>query len=111
MNRGDLIGCTVKFDMESNGKVPVVFFLNGAQVTDEELLIEYEKTNKDIYPYVGMGQQGVQLLAKVRIFANDPSHRDFSGPIYHESLELLFNRDFSITRLKQVYSYSFAKPN
>lgn len=69
VNRGDLIGCRVKFDMESNGKVPVVFFLNGAQVTDEELLIEYEKTTKDIYPYVGMGQHGVQLLAKVRISA------------------------------------------
>lgn len=65
VNRGDLIGCTVKFDMESNGKVPVVFFLNGAQVTDEELLIEYVKTTKDIYPYVGMGQHGVQLLAKM----------------------------------------------
>ena len=69
VNRGDLICCTVKFDMESNGKVPVVFFLNGAQVTDEELLIEYEKTTKEIYPYVGMGQNGVQLLAKVRISA------------------------------------------
>ena len=69
VNRGDLIGCIVKFDMESNGKVPVVFCLNGAQVTDEELLIEYQKTTKQIYPYVGMGQHEVQLLAKVRISA------------------------------------------
>lgn len=29
VNWGDLIGCMVKFDMEFNGKVLVVFFLNG----------------------------------------------------------------------------------
>ena len=69
VNRGDLIGCTVNFGMECNGKVPVVFFLNGDQVTDKELLIQYGKTTKEIYPYVGMGQHGVQLLAKVRISA------------------------------------------
>ena len=69
VTRGDLIGCVVKFEMESNGKVPVVFCLNGDQVTDEELLIEYDKTTKRLYPYVGMGQHGVQVLAKVRISA------------------------------------------
>lgn len=67
LNRGDLISCILKFDMESNGKVPVVFCLNGDQVTDDELLIECDKTTKQLYPYVGMGQHGVQVLAKVRI--------------------------------------------
>lgn len=66
VNRGDLIGCILKFEMESNGKVPVVFCLNGNQVSDEEVLIEYDKTAKQLYPYVGMGQHGVQVLAKVR---------------------------------------------
>ena len=69
VNRGDLIGCTVEFEMESNGNVPVLFCLNGTKVTDEELLIGYDKTTKQLYPYVGMGQHGVQLLAKVRISA------------------------------------------
>ena len=36
---------------------------------------------------------------------------DFSKFIYHESLELLVSRDFSIARLKQVYSYPFVKVN
>ena len=65
VNRGDLIGCTLKFELESNGKVPVVFSLNGKQVTDEEVLIEYNKTTKQIYPFIGMGQHGIQVLAKV----------------------------------------------
>lgn len=67
VNRGDLISCTVKFEMESNGKVPVVFCLNGHQVIGEELLIEHDNTTKRLYPYVGMGQHGVQVLTKVRI--------------------------------------------
>ena len=78
VNRGDLIVCILKFEMESNGKVPVVFCLNGDQVTDEELLMECDKTTKQLYPYVGMGQHGVQVLAKVKFsvcpLKNAPSH-------------------------------------
>lgn len=66
VNRGDLIGCILKFQLESNGKVPVVFCLNGRQVTEEEVLLDYNKTTKQLYPYIGMGQHGVQVLAKVR---------------------------------------------
>ncbi|KAL9984516.1 hypothetical protein ACROYT_G006819 [Oculina patagonica] len=65
VNRGDLIGCIPKFELESDGKVPVVFCLNGQQVTKEEVLIEYNKTTKQLYPYIGMGQDGVQVLAKM----------------------------------------------
>lgn len=69
VNRGDLISCILKFELESNGKVPVVFCLNGKEVTEEEVLIEYNKTTKHVYPYIGMGQHGVQVLTKVRTSA------------------------------------------
>lgn len=64
-NRGDLIGCSIKFETEQNGKVPVVFSLNGKRMTEEEIWIEYNQTDKQLYPYVGMGEDGVQVLAKM----------------------------------------------
>ena len=63
--RGDLIGCTIKFERITNGKVPVVFTLNGRRITDDEIWIDYTPGGMQMYPYIGMGHQGIRVLAKV----------------------------------------------
>ena len=67
--RGDLIGCTVKFDLAKDGKVPIVFYLNGRPITEHEneILMEYTHNGK-LYPYIGMGHTGLRVLAKVNEF-------------------------------------------
>ena len=67
--RGDLIGCTVKFDLAKDGKVPIVFYLNGRPITEHEneILMEYTHNGK-LYPYIGMGHTGLRVLAKVSVF-------------------------------------------
>ena len=62
--RGDLIGCTVKFDLAAEGKVLVVFTLNGKQLTQDEISID-NPDKKPLYPYIGMAHQGIRVLAKV----------------------------------------------
>ena len=64
--RGDLISCRVKFDLEENGKVPIVFYLNGRQINQNNISMKYTGREK-LYPYIGMGQKGIRVLAKVRI--------------------------------------------
>lgn len=66
--RGDVIGCTVRFDLAKNGKVPVVFSLNGRQITDEEIVMEYTPNEKSLFPYIAMGHPGIRVLAKVSVF-------------------------------------------
>ena len=63
--RGDLIGCTIKFERKTNDKVPVVFTLNGRRITEDEIWIDYTPVLKQMYPYIGMGHQGIRVLAKV----------------------------------------------
>ena len=63
--RGDLIGCTIRFEKETDGKVPVVFTLNGRRITEDEIWIDYTPGGKEMYPYIGMGHQGIRVLAKV----------------------------------------------
>ena len=63
--RGDLIGCTIKFDRITNSKVPVVFTLNGRRITEDEIWIDYTPGGKLMYPYIGMGHQRMRVLAKV----------------------------------------------
>ncbi|KAJ7393955.1 hypothetical protein OS493_003624 [Desmophyllum pertusum] len=63
--RGDLIGCTVKFDKKEDGKVPIVFTLNGKQITQDKILIEYNPSKKSLYPFIGMGHTGIRVLAKM----------------------------------------------
>ena len=65
--RGDVIGCTVKFDLAENGKVPVVFSLNGRQITEEEIVMEYTPNEKSLFPYIAMGHAGIRVLAKVSV--------------------------------------------
>ena len=68
--RGDLIGCTVKFEMAADGKVPIVFTLNGKQISQEQILMQYNPRMKLLYPYIGMGNKGIRVLAKVSISLN-----------------------------------------
>ncbi|XP_078372504.1 uncharacterized protein LOC144656151 isoform X2 [Oculina patagonica] len=70
--RGDVIGCTVKFELASNGKIPVVFSLNGRQITQDEILMEYTPNEKSLFPYIAMGHVGIRVLAKMR--SNDTPH-------------------------------------
>ena len=63
--RGDLIGCTIKFERITNGKVPVVFTLNGRRITKDNIWIDYTPGGKLMYPYIGMANQGIRVLAKV----------------------------------------------
>ena len=65
--RGDLIGCTVKFELAKDRKVPILFYLNGRQITEDEILMEYTHNGK-LYPYIGMGHTGLRVLAKVSVF-------------------------------------------
>ena len=66
--RGDLIGCTMKFEKIKSGKVPVVFTLNGRRITEDEIWIDYTPRGKLPYPYIGMGDEGIRVLAKVSVF-------------------------------------------
>lgn len=68
-HRGDLIGCTVRFDLAKDGKVPVVFSLNGRQMTQNEISMDYTHNEKFLYPYIGMGYPGLRVLAKVSILS------------------------------------------
>ena len=68
-HRGDLIGCTVRFDLAGDGKVPVVFSLNGRQMTQNEISMDYTHKEKFLYPYIGMGYPGLRVLAKVSILS------------------------------------------
>ena len=69
--RGDVIGCTVKFDKNDAGKLAVVFTLNGKQITQDEIVMEYDPFNRlnfKVYPYICMGHSGMTVLAKVSRF-------------------------------------------
>ncbi|CAH3165027.1 unnamed protein product, partial [Porites evermanni] len=63
--RGDLISCTVKFELARDGRVPIVFSLNGRQITHNEILMDYTQNGEFLYPYIGMGHTGIRVLAKV----------------------------------------------
>ena len=63
--RGDSIVCFVDFGKRSNGRVPIIFTLNGAQKYKASM--EYEKGKKELYPFIGMGHKGIRVLGKVRV--------------------------------------------
>ncbi|KAJ7378998.1 hypothetical protein OS493_018792 [Desmophyllum pertusum] len=64
--RGDLIGCTVLFEMAENGKVPIMFTLNGKQITQASISIEFDQKDLLLFPFVSMGHEGVTVSAKMR---------------------------------------------
>ena len=63
MKRGDLISCSVSTSM--SGEVSVVFSLNRKQVTDECYITCDPSEESKVYPYIGMGEEGFQVLARV----------------------------------------------
>ena len=62
--QGDSIICAIEYGKLANGKVPVVFSLNGEMIYEASM--RYEKGKKELYPFVGMGHAGIRVLAKVR---------------------------------------------
>ena len=53
------------FEEFRDGKVPIQFTLNGRQITQDKILIEYDPAKKSLYPFIGMGHTGIRVLAKV----------------------------------------------
>lgn len=62
--RGDSIVCLIDYRRLEDGRVPLVFTLNGALIY--EVLVEYPKGKTQLYPFIGMGHKGIRVLAKVR---------------------------------------------
>ena len=60
--RGDLIACEVDFREVPEGKVSVLFFLNGIKIARSS--VEYTEGNK-LFPFVSLGFEGITLLTKV----------------------------------------------
>lgn len=63
--RGDLIGCTVLFEMAENGEVPISFTLNGKPITQARVSIRIFQMDSLLFPFVSMGHEGVAVSAKV----------------------------------------------
>lgn len=82
--RGDLIGCTIKFEGITNGQVPVVFTLNGRPITQDEIWIDYTPGGKPMYPYIAMGQEGMRVLAKMRPTGEIPDEQQSFRTITRE---------------------------
>ena len=60
--RGDLIACEVDFSGVPEGKVSVLFSLNGRKVARSS--VEYTEGNK-LFPFVSLGFEGTTVLTKV----------------------------------------------
>lgn len=68
--RGDLIGCTVLFEMAENGEVPISFTLNGKPITQARVSIRIFQEDSLLFPFVSMGHEGVAVSAKVSNICN-----------------------------------------
>ncbi|CAH3122218.1 unnamed protein product [Pocillopora meandrina] len=60
--RGDLIACEIDFSGVPEGKVSVLFSLNGREVARSS--VEYTEGNK-LFPFVSLGFEGITVLTKV----------------------------------------------
>ena len=60
--RGDLIACEVDFSGVLEGKVSVLFSLNGREVVRSS--VGYAEGNK-LFPFVSLGSEGITVLTKV----------------------------------------------
>ena len=61
--RGDLIACEVDFSGVRNGKLPVVFFLNGREIARAWTKRISEEIK--VFPFISMAYEGIRVLAKV----------------------------------------------
>lgn len=64
-DRGDVIGCMVMFEMAENGEVPILFTLNGKQITQVTISTNFDDKESLLFPFVSMGHKGVTVSAKV----------------------------------------------
>lgn len=64
-DRGDMIGCMVMFEMAGNGEVPILFTLNGKQITQVTISTNFDDKESLLFPFVSMGHKGVTVSAKV----------------------------------------------
>lgn len=62
---GDRIGCELKFHCAENGNIPIFFTLNGERITDDGILMEFSPNMKPLYPYIGMGHEGIIVSTKM----------------------------------------------
>ena len=60
--RADLIACEVDFRGVPEGKVSVLFFLNGIKIARSS--VQYTEGNK-LFPFVSLGFEGITVLTKV----------------------------------------------
>ena len=64
-DRGDLIGCTVMFQMAEKGIVPITFTINGRPITNVPFCIAFDQEDLKLFPFVSMGHEGVVVAARV----------------------------------------------
>ncbi|PFX11542.1 hypothetical protein AWC38_SpisGene24681 [Stylophora pistillata] len=81
--RGDLIACEVDFKRVQNGKIPVLFFLNGREVARSSL--KYTSGQK-LIPFVSLGFKGITVLAKM-CHRDGERDRDPSIRVTNEDLQ------------------------
>ena len=58
------MGCSALFNEVHNEMIPVVFALNGSQVGDTSM--KYDPDHSKLYPYIGMANDGISVLFRVR---------------------------------------------
>ena len=61
--RGDLIACEVDFGGVRNGKLPVMFFLNGREIA--RAWTNSISGERKVFPFISMAYEGIRVLAKV----------------------------------------------
>ncbi|KAL9984286.1 hypothetical protein ACROYT_G006561 [Oculina patagonica] len=114
--RGDLIGCTVLFEMAENGKVPILFTLNGKQITQARISIEFDLEDLMLFPFVSMGHEGVTVSAKMRprdntewlllpvsgdsMTSNNPMK--ISSTEEHESADVFHELEYAGARFRRI---------
>ena len=61
-DRGDLIGCTVMFQMAEKS---ITFTINGRPITSVLFCIAFDQEDLKLFPFVSMGHEGVVVAARV----------------------------------------------
>ena len=56
-DRGDLIGCTVMFQMAEKGIVPITFTINGRPITNVLFCVAFDQEDLKLFPFVSMGHE------------------------------------------------------
>ncbi|PFX16404.1 hypothetical protein AWC38_SpisGene19326 [Stylophora pistillata] len=97
-HRGDLIACEVDFEGVHDGRIPVLFFLNGKEVARSSL--KYTSGQK-LIPSVALAAKGITVLAKMCHRDGDPSRRVTNEDL-QEKIDLLQEQLAELKKLVQV---------